>query len=174
MIWTPFLGHKKRGFYMSKLTYEDKINLYVDRKSGMAVHSVSKKYNIISKHSEKCGIDGEVSERSIVRSWKGRVLKGTAGSNPVLSAKLRRLLRAETEKRSRIASLFFFVNFAAPALCSGMRAPTAWRFALLRYSVALCAPYKSLFLRHKTQYIVVLKKIHNILCFYFFSFSGNL
>ena len=31
---------------MSKLTYEDKINLYVDRKSGMAVHSVSKKYNI--------------------------------------------------------------------------------------------------------------------------------
>lgn len=31
---------------MSKLTYEDKINLYVDRKSGMSVHSVSKKYNI--------------------------------------------------------------------------------------------------------------------------------
>ena len=31
---------------MSKLTYEDKINLYVNRKLGMAVHSVSKKYNI--------------------------------------------------------------------------------------------------------------------------------
>ena len=31
---------------MSKLTYKDKINLYGDRKSGMAVHSVSKKYNI--------------------------------------------------------------------------------------------------------------------------------
>ncbi len=31
---------------MSKLTYEDKINLCVDRKSGMSVHSVSKKYNI--------------------------------------------------------------------------------------------------------------------------------
>lgn len=46
-----------------------------------------------------------------MRSWKGRVLKGTAGSNPVLSAKLRRLLRAETEKRSRIASLFLFRQF---------------------------------------------------------------
>ena len=31
---------------MSKLTYEDKINLYVDRKAGMSVHSVAKKYNI--------------------------------------------------------------------------------------------------------------------------------
>ena len=31
---------------MSKLSYEDKINLYVDRKAGMSVHSVAKKYNI--------------------------------------------------------------------------------------------------------------------------------
>ena len=131
----------------------------------------SKKYNIISKHSEKCGIDGEVSERSIVRSWKGRVLKGTAGSNPVLSAKLRRLLRAETEKRSRIASLFLFRQLCCA--CVTLRNAGTDRVTL-RYSVALCAPYKSLFLRHKTQYIVVLKKIHNILCFYFFSFSGNL
>ena len=32
---TPFLGQKERGFYMSKLTYEDKINLYNDRKNGL-------------------------------------------------------------------------------------------------------------------------------------------
>lgn len=31
---------------MSKLNYEDKINLYIDRKAGMSVHSVAKKYNI--------------------------------------------------------------------------------------------------------------------------------
>ncbi len=31
---------------MSKLSYEDKINLYNDRKTGMSVSSVSKKYNI--------------------------------------------------------------------------------------------------------------------------------
>lgn len=31
---------------MSKLNYEDKINLYIDRKEGMSVHSVAKKYNI--------------------------------------------------------------------------------------------------------------------------------
>ena len=31
---------------MSKLTYEDKINLYNDRKSGLSISSVSKKYGI--------------------------------------------------------------------------------------------------------------------------------
>ncbi len=31
---------------MSKLSYEDKINLYNDRKTGMSVSSVSRKYNI--------------------------------------------------------------------------------------------------------------------------------
>jgi len=31
---------------MSKLTYDDKIKLYNDRKSGMSVSSVSKKYNV--------------------------------------------------------------------------------------------------------------------------------
>ena len=31
---------------MSKLTYDDKIKLYNDRKSGMMVSSVSKKYNV--------------------------------------------------------------------------------------------------------------------------------
>ena len=31
---------------MSKLTYNDKIKLYNDRKSGMSVSSVSKKYNV--------------------------------------------------------------------------------------------------------------------------------
>ena len=29
---------------------------------------------------------GEMSERSMVQSWKGCVLKGTGGSNPPLSA----------------------------------------------------------------------------------------
>ena len=31
---------------MSKLTYEDKINLYNDRKSRLSISSVSKKYRI--------------------------------------------------------------------------------------------------------------------------------
>ena len=43
-----------------------------------------------------------------MRSWKGRVLKGTAGSNPVLSAKLRRLLRAEKEKEKPNCFSFSF------------------------------------------------------------------
>ena len=34
--WTK----KKRGFYMSKLSYEDKINLYNDRKEGMSFRSL--------------------------------------------------------------------------------------------------------------------------------------
>ena len=41
---------------MSKLTYEDKINLYNDRKSGMSVQSLSIKYNV-----RKCLIDYMVS-----------------------------------------------------------------------------------------------------------------
>ena len=34
---------------MSKLTYEDKINLYNDRKSGLSISSVSKKYGKIGR-----------------------------------------------------------------------------------------------------------------------------
>ena len=41
---------------MSKLSYEDKINLYNDRKSGMSVQSLSIKYNV-----RKCLIDYMVS-----------------------------------------------------------------------------------------------------------------
>ena len=36
--WTQ----EKRGFYMSKLTYEDKINIYIDKKGGMSVGSLYK------------------------------------------------------------------------------------------------------------------------------------
>ena len=36
----------KRGFYMSKLSYEDKINLYNDWKMGGSMTLLSKKYNI--------------------------------------------------------------------------------------------------------------------------------
>ena len=46
VIWTPFLGHKKRGFYMSKLTYEDKINMYSDKKNGMSIIQISNKYKV--------------------------------------------------------------------------------------------------------------------------------
>ena len=42
VFWTK----QKRGFYMSKLSYEDKINLYNDRKQGMSVGSLSFKYKI--------------------------------------------------------------------------------------------------------------------------------
>ena len=31
MIWTPFFGHRDEVFIMSKLTYEDKINIYNDK-----------------------------------------------------------------------------------------------------------------------------------------------
>ena len=40
--WTK----KKRGFYMSKLTYEDKINIYNDKKEGMSIGSLSSKYKV--------------------------------------------------------------------------------------------------------------------------------
>ena len=34
----------KRGFYMSKLSYEDKINIYNNKKEGMSIKALSKKY----------------------------------------------------------------------------------------------------------------------------------
>ena len=40
--WTQ----EKRGFYMSKLTYEDKINIYIDKKGGMSIGSLSSKYKV--------------------------------------------------------------------------------------------------------------------------------
>ena len=46
MIWTPFLGHKKRGFYMSKLSYEDKINIYNNKKEGISITALLKKYDV--------------------------------------------------------------------------------------------------------------------------------
>ena len=46
MIWTPFLGHKKRSFCMSKLTYQDKINIYKERKQGNSIVNISKKYDV--------------------------------------------------------------------------------------------------------------------------------
>lgn len=46
MIWTPVLGHRKRGFYMSKLTYEDKINIYINKKNGMSTIQLSNKYKV--------------------------------------------------------------------------------------------------------------------------------
>ena len=42
----PVSWTQKRGFYMGKLNYEDKINLYKDKKSGVSTSSVSKKYGI--------------------------------------------------------------------------------------------------------------------------------
>ena len=40
---------RNEAFYMSKLTYEDKINLYNDRKSGRSIPSLMSKYNIRHK-----------------------------------------------------------------------------------------------------------------------------
>ena len=58
--WTQ----KKRGFYMSKLTYEDKINIYTEKKKGMSVGSLSNKYkvrecviNYLTALIDKHGID---------------------------------------------------------------------------------------------------------------------
>ena len=36
----------KRGFYMSKLSYEDKINIYNNKKEGMSIKALSKKYDV--------------------------------------------------------------------------------------------------------------------------------
>lgn len=36
----------KRGFCMSKLTYEDKINMYSDKKNGMSIIQISNKYKV--------------------------------------------------------------------------------------------------------------------------------
>ena len=36
----------KRSFYMSKLTYEDKINMYSDKKNGMSIIQISNKYKV--------------------------------------------------------------------------------------------------------------------------------
>lgn len=36
----------KRGFYMSKLSYEDKINIYNNKKEGISVTALSKKYDV--------------------------------------------------------------------------------------------------------------------------------
>ena len=42
----PVSWTRKRGFYMSKLSYEDKINLYEDKKQGISTKSLSEKYKI--------------------------------------------------------------------------------------------------------------------------------
>ena len=46
----PVSWTKKRGFYMGKLSYEDKINLYNDKKQGMSLKALSLKYNIRTKN----------------------------------------------------------------------------------------------------------------------------
>lgn len=58
--WTQ----EKRGFYMSKLTYEDKINIYIDKKGEMSIGSLSSKYkvskniiNYLTALIDKHGID---------------------------------------------------------------------------------------------------------------------
>ena len=67
MIWTPFLGHRNGVFIMSKLTYDDKINIYQERKNGIGAIALSKKYgigrnkiyyleNLIDKHVVKSQI----------------------------------------------------------------------------------------------------------------------
>ena len=67
--WTK----RKRGFYMSKLTYEDKINLYTDKKKGMSIKSLSNKYKVsknvidyLTALIDKHGID-------ILRTNKNRI-----------------------------------------------------------------------------------------------------
>ena len=67
--WTQ----EKRGFYMSKLTYEDKINIYIDKKGGMSIGSLSSKYkvskniiNYLTALIDKHGID-------ILRTDKNRI-----------------------------------------------------------------------------------------------------
>ena len=36
----------KRGFYMSKLSYEDKINIYNNKKERISIKALSKKYDV--------------------------------------------------------------------------------------------------------------------------------
>ena len=44
----PFLGHEKRGFYMSKLSYKDKEKIYKLRKEGKQISYLSRKYKVRS------------------------------------------------------------------------------------------------------------------------------
>ena len=46
--WTK----KKRGFYMGKLSYDDKIKLYEERKNGLSLKSLSIKYEITTKNAQ--------------------------------------------------------------------------------------------------------------------------
>ena len=42
----PVSWTKKRGFCMSKLTYEDKISIYEESKQGNSIINISKKYDV--------------------------------------------------------------------------------------------------------------------------------
>ena len=42
---------------MSKLTYEDKINLYKDRKNGLTISKLVSKYNILNRSIRKLLFD---------------------------------------------------------------------------------------------------------------------
>ena len=46
MIWTPFLDIRNEVFCISKLTYQDKINIYSEIKQGNSVVNISKKYGV--------------------------------------------------------------------------------------------------------------------------------
>lgn len=48
MIWTPFLGHRNGVFIVGKLRYEDKINIYKERKEGKPLSFLASKYNVRS------------------------------------------------------------------------------------------------------------------------------
>ena len=69
----PVSWTKKRGFYMSKLSYEDKINIYQERKKGETRINLSKKYSIgkdkidyLTRLIDKHGLD-------ILRTTKNRI-----------------------------------------------------------------------------------------------------
>lgn len=58
---------------MSKLTYDDKINLYNDRKNGMSIKSLSIKYNIRTKNVQYICCLIEKHRIDILRTCKNKV-----------------------------------------------------------------------------------------------------
>ena len=55
----------KRGFYMSKLSYEDKINIYNNKKEGMTIKVLSKKYVLIIINTYFFVFEGYISTYSL-------------------------------------------------------------------------------------------------------------
>ncbi len=104
--WITFAAQSKLPALLESTSWEWRMASVEWRvASGFTRHSP-----LVTRHSslEK----GEVSEWSIEHAWKACVLKGTAGSNPALSAKFRQQKRAKFRKGPQKLRLRAFLAFS--------------------------------------------------------------